>query len=100
MSAPVILITGGSRGIGAATARLAALRGYDVAFTYVRDATSAETVASEVRATGRRTLAIQADVSVEEDVARTFSTTAEQLGKPAALIVNSAVTGKNSRLDE
>jgi len=54
MSAPVIVITGGSRGIGAATAKLAARKGYDVALSYVRDEQRAEKVAAEIRATGRR----------------------------------------------
>src|SRR5262245_5495675 len=57
MSAPVLLITGGSRGIGAATAKLAARKGYDVALSYVRDAQGAETVAAEIRALGRRAVA-------------------------------------------
>ena len=56
MSAPILLITGGSRGIGAATARLAAQRGFDVAFTYVRDGAAAERVTAEIQAAGRRAL--------------------------------------------
>jgi NAD(P)-dependent dehydrogenase (short-subunit alcohol dehydrogenase family) len=100
MSAPVILITGGSRGIGAATARLAAQRGYDVAFTYVRDAASADTVRHEVEAAGRRALAVRANMGVEEDIVRTFTEVDAQLGKPVGLIVNSAITGSHSRLDE
>jgi NAD(P)-dependent dehydrogenase (short-subunit alcohol dehydrogenase family) len=100
MSAPVILITGGSRGIGAATARLAAQRGYDVAFTYVQDTASAEAVKREIEATGRRALAIRANMGVEKDVARTFTEIDAQLGKPVAVIVNSAITGAHSRLDE
>jgi NAD(P)-dependent dehydrogenase (short-subunit alcohol dehydrogenase family) len=100
MSAPVILITGGSRGIGAATARLAAQRGYDVAFTYVQDAASADAVRHEIEAAGRRALAIRANMGVEEDIVRTFTEVDAQLGKPVALIVNSAITGSHSRLDE
>jgi NAD(P)-dependent dehydrogenase (short-subunit alcohol dehydrogenase family) len=100
MSARVILITGGSRGIGAATARLAAKHGYDVAFTYVQDVASAEAVKREIEATGRRALGIRANMGVEEDIARTFTEIDAQLGKPAALIVNSAITGAHSRLDE
>lgn len=61
MSAPVILITGGSRGVGAATARLAAERGYDVAISYVSDEAAAHAVANDVKAAGRRALAIRAD---------------------------------------
>jgi NAD(P)-dependent dehydrogenase (short-subunit alcohol dehydrogenase family) len=100
MSAPIILITGGSRGIGAATARLAAQRGFDVAFTYVRDGAAAERVTAEIQAAGRRALAIRANMGVEEDIARTFAEVDTQLGCTQALIVNSAITGASSRLDE
>jgi NAD(P)-dependent dehydrogenase (short-subunit alcohol dehydrogenase family) len=100
MASPIILITGGSRGIGAALARLAAQRGYDVAFTYVRDATAADRVEHDIRACGRRALAIQANVASEADVARTFVEVETKLGLLSCLVCNSAITGKNSRLDE
>lgn len=100
MSTPVMLITGGSRGIGAATAKLAAQRGYDVAFTYMRDAAAAQRVADEVKALGRKALAIQADLGQEADVLRTFARVDEEFGPPASLVYNCAITGKTSRLDE
>jgi NAD(P)-dependent dehydrogenase (short-subunit alcohol dehydrogenase family) len=100
MSAPVILVTGGSRGIGAATARLAAQRGYDVAFTYVRDESAAQRVADDIRALGRRVLALKSNVGSEEDVIRTFAEVDAQLGRIRALVFNSAITGAHSRLDE
>ena len=59
--APVILITGGSRGVGAATARLAAAQGYDVAISYVSNEAAAQAVEADVRAQGRRDLALCAD---------------------------------------
>jgi NAD(P)-dependent dehydrogenase (short-subunit alcohol dehydrogenase family) len=68
-----LLVTGGSRGIGAATARLAALRGWDVAINYTRDAQAAEAVAADVRAAGRRALVLQADVAVEAQVVAMFA---------------------------
>ncbi|MFO7276898.1 MAG: SDR family oxidoreductase [Pseudomonadota bacterium] len=100
MSAPVLLVTGGSRGIGAAVARLAAQQGYDVALTYVRDGDAAERVAGEVRAHGRRALTIRADAGREEDVTRTFAEVDASLGALSVLVYNSAITGRNSRLDE
>ena len=100
MSAPVILITGGSRGIGAATARLAAQKGYDVALSYVRDEASAEKVAADIRATGRRAVTIRANVSVDSDVTNMFAAVDAQLGRLSALVVNSGVNGKAYRLDE
>lgn len=100
MSAPVLLVTGGSRGIGAAVARLAARQGYDVALTYVRDGDAAERVAEEVCAHGRRALTIRADSGREEDVMRTFAEVDAALGTLSVLVYNSAITGRNSRLDE
>ena len=69
-----LLITGGSRGIGAATARLAAMRGWDVAINYARDEAAAQAVAADVRALGRRALLLQADVGVETEVVAMFAT--------------------------
>ena len=98
MSAPVILITGGSRGIGAGTAKLAARKGYDVALSYVRDQQGAEKVAAEIRATGRRAAAIRADVGVEADIVKLFAEVDAQLGALDVLVVNSGVNGKPYRL--
>src|SRR5262245_18608396 len=64
-SSPIVLITGGSRGIGAATVRLAAARGYAIAFTYLERAETAHALVHELTATGGTALAIQADVSLE-----------------------------------
>jgi len=98
MSAPVILITGGSRGIGAGTAKLAARKGYDVAISYVRDAEGAGKVAEEIRAAGRRAVAIRANVSVEDDVTKLFEQVDTQLGRLDVLVVNGGVNGKPYRL--
>ena len=99
MTAPVMLITGGSRGIGAAIAQLAAQRGYDVAFTYVRDQAAAARVNDAVRSLGRRALAIKADIGTEADVLRTFGEVDAALGTLSSLVCNCAITGKDSRLD-
>ena len=76
----VALITGASRGIGAATARLAADQGIDVAVNYVSNAEAAEAVVGDCRAAGVQAIAVQADVAVEADVQRMFDTTAAELG--------------------
>ena len=99
MSTGVMLVSGGSRGIGAAIVKLAARRGYDVAFTYARDPQSAEIVAQDVRAQGRWALPVQSDVGRAEDVASLFEQVAK-FGTLSALVCNGAITGKNSRLDE
>ena len=100
MTHPVILITGGSRGIGAATAILAAKHGYDVAFTYQSNATAANEVAEKIRATGRKALLLQADVSVEADVLSVFKHVDEQLGRLDALVNNAGILEKIMRLEQ
>ena len=99
MSRPLILITGGSRGIGAATARLAAARGYAVAFTYLERAATAEALVAELEATGATALALQADVSVEDDVLRVFRELDTRLGPITALVNNAGVLERQMRLD-
>ena len=100
MTHPVILITGGSRGIGAATAILAAKRGYDVAFTYQSNATAANEVAEKIRATGRKALMLQADVAVEADVLGVFKQVDAQLGRLDALVNNAGILEKIMRLEQ
>lgn len=68
-----LLVTGGSRGIGAAIARLAAARGYAVCFSYHTDRSAAEAVVAEIAAQGGTAVAVQADVAVEADVLRLFA---------------------------
>jgi NAD(P)-dependent dehydrogenase (short-subunit alcohol dehydrogenase family) len=100
MSRPLILITGGSRGIGAATARLAAARGYAVAFTYLERAAAAEALVVELEGTGATALALQADVSVEDDVLRVFRELDTRVGPITALVNNAGVLERQMRLDE
>lgn len=98
--AKVVLITGASRGIGAATAVLAAQDGWDVAINCVRDTHAAEAVARQVRGCGRRALVVQADVSQEDQVQRMFDQVDQGLGPVAGLVNNAAVVDLTQRVDE
>jgi NAD(P)-dependent dehydrogenase (short-subunit alcohol dehydrogenase family) len=100
MSARVLLVTGGGRGIGAATCRLAGARGYKVAVNYRADAAAAEKVAAEIAAGGGEAVAIQADVSRESEVERLFAETESRLGRLTHLVNNAGMTGRAGRLDE
>jgi NAD(P)-dependent dehydrogenase (short-subunit alcohol dehydrogenase family) len=83
----VVVITGGSRGIGAATARLAGANGYAVCVNYRQDREAADTVVRAIEAGGSQAVAAQADVSVESDVMRLFET-ADWLGTLRGLVNN------------
>ena len=100
MSRPVLLIAGGSRGIGAATARLAGARGYDVAVNYVSNADAAASVAAAVKKSGGKALALQGDMGQEEDIARVFNATADGLGAITHFVHSAGIIGPMSRLDE
>ena len=95
-----MLITGGGRGIGAATARLAAARGYAVAVNYLRDERAADGVASEIRAAGGSAVAIGADVSQEGDVERLFREAVGALGPLSVLVNNAGIVDRKARVDE
>jgi NAD(P)-dependent dehydrogenase (short-subunit alcohol dehydrogenase family) len=95
----VVLITGAGRGIGAATARLAAGRGFDVAVNYKNDAASAAAVVDAVKKTGRTGVAIPGDMGVEADIARMFDTVDQKLGPLTHFIYNCGITGRASRLE-
>ena len=93
----VLLVTGGSRGIGAAVARHAAAAGHDVALTYSTNAAAAEAVADEVRATGVRAMAIRADMASEADIAAMFAAV-DDFGPLTMLVYNAGITGAHSAL--
>lgn len=96
---PVVLITGGSRGIGASVAQLAAARGYDVAITYRSEAEAAGKVVAACRASGAEALACQGDVAVEADVLRMFDEVEAELGRISHVVNNAGITGKSGRLE-
>ncbi|MFC9160182.1 SDR family NAD(P)-dependent oxidoreductase [Streptomyces fungicidicus] len=96
----VTVVTGGSRGIGAATCLRLAAQGHDVAVNYVRDSAAAEDVARGVRAAGARAVTVRADTSVEADVERLFETAERELGPVTGLVNNAAVTGPLGRFTE
>lgn len=94
----VLIITGGGRGIGAATARMAAARGYAVCVNYARNGAAADGVVADIGKAGGRAIAVQADVSLESDVARLFQTVDKELGTVTALVNNAGVIDKQARL--
>ena len=95
----ILLVTGGSRGIGAATVRLAAAGGYDVCVNYRSDAAAAAQVVEAATLAGARAVAVQADVAVEADVGRLFAACDERLGRLSALVNNAAILETQARLD-
>jgi NAD(P)-dependent dehydrogenase (short-subunit alcohol dehydrogenase family) len=99
MPRPVLLIAGGSRGIGAATARLAGARGSDVAVNYKQNATAAAGVVETVKAAGGNAVALAGDMAIEQDVERVFDAAAKQLGPLTHFVHSAGIGGKNSRLD-
>ena len=95
----VVLITGGSRGIGAATALLAAQHGYAVAVNYARNSLAADEVVREIRAAGGTAITVQADVAVESQVLAMFAKVDAKLGTLTALVNNAGVVDVASRVD-
>ncbi|GHB87359.1 oxidoreductase [Streptomyces umbrinus] len=98
LSRPVTVVTGGSRGIGAATCLRLAVDGHDLVVGYARDDEAAERTATAVRETGARCVTVRADTSDEADVERLFDTAAERLGAVTGLVNNAGVTGPLGRL--
>ena len=100
MTTRVLLVTGASRGIGAATARLAAARGYAVCVNYRRDRAAAEDVVRAIEAGGGRAIAVAGDVAIEADVVRLFETCDRELGRVQALVNNAGILDRQMRVDE
>src|SRR5881392_516697 len=95
----VLLVTGGSRGIGAAIARLAAARGYAVAVNYHARRDAADAVVAAIAAAGGRAVALPADVAVEADVVRLFEACDRELGTVTALVNNAGILETQMRVD-
>ena len=98
-SAGVMIVTGGGRGIGAATSRLAASRGYAVCINYLRDRASAESVVQDIRADGGSAIAVAGDVALEKDVIHLFEACDRSLGPLSALVNNAGIVATKSRVD-
>lgn len=96
---PVMIVTGGARGIGAATARLAGARGYAVGVNYQQSREAAEQVVREIESAGGRGIAIQADIACEAGVLGLFEQADSKLGKVTALVNNAATLETQMRLD-
>jgi len=94
-----LIVTGASRGIGAAIARLASARGFSVAVNFATGKTEATAIVEQIVASGGHARAIQADVAREEDVVRLFETAGRELGPVRGLVNNAAITGGFARVE-
>lgn len=97
---PVILIAGGSRGVGAATAGIAATQGYNVAISYISNEAAALAVAADVNTAGRQALAVRADSADPEQVARLFAEIDQKFGRIDVLVNNAGIIATQSRLED
>ncbi len=100
MAENAILITGGSRGIGAATAKAAARRGYQVCFSYLKNKRQADSVVAEIESSGGNAIAVQSDVSQESDVAALWQIAIAQFGTINALVNNAGILDLQRRLED
>ncbi len=98
-STGTLIVTGGSRGIGAACAFLAAKKGYKVAVNYASNEAAAKDVVTGIRSNGGEAIAVQGDVAVEGDILKIFRQAADQLGPITGLVNNAGVLDQEARLD-
>ncbi|WP_416675142.1 SDR family oxidoreductase [Egbenema bharatensis] len=96
----VLIITGGSRGIGAATACLAAEQGYAVCISYLRNQSAANQIVQTIMQIGGKAIAVAADVASEQDVIDLFQTVDQQFGKVTALVNNAGILERQMRVEE
>lgn len=99
MATKTILITGGSRGIGAATVRLAAARGYQVCFSYLKNKSRADALVDEIQSGGGTIIAVPSDVSVPSDVENLWQIAVSEFGTIDALVNNAGILDLQSRLE-
>lgn len=97
---PVLVVTGGSRGLGEAIAELAGDRGFDVCLTYRTERQRADAVVARIRDRGRRAIAIQVDVGNDSEVRRAFVEVDRQLGAVTALVNNAGTSGRKGRVED
>jgi NAD(P)-dependent dehydrogenase (short-subunit alcohol dehydrogenase family) len=95
----VLIVTGGGRGIGAATARLAAKAGFAVCINYARDRATAEKVVDEIKSAKGKAIAVRGDVSIEPDVINVFRMAEQLLGRPTALVNNAGIVDRGMRVE-
>ena len=100
MSVGVMVVTGGGRGIGAATSRLAAAQGHAVCVNYLRNRAAADEAVAAIVAAGGRAIAVAGDVAKEADVKRIFDAAARELGPVTALVNNAGILERQTRLDD
>lgn len=100
MNRDVLIVTGGSRGIGAAACRIAAQRGYAVCVNYVRNEAAASAVVDEIAAAGGKAIAVAGDVSLEADVVRLFERVDETLGPVTALVNNAGILETQTTVEQ
>jgi NAD(P)-dependent dehydrogenase (short-subunit alcohol dehydrogenase family) len=96
---PVMIVTGGARGIGAATASLAATRGYAVCVNFQQNRTAADEVVRDITRAGGQAIAVQADIRSESGVLALYASVDSELGTVSALVNNAATLEKQMRLD-
>ena len=96
----VIIITGASRGIGAATAKLAAARGYSVCVNFLQNQSAADAIVEEIQTKGGQAIAVVADVSREADVERLFEVVDARFGRVTALVNNASILETQMRVEE
>lgn len=96
----IVIITGGSRGIGAATARLAAKQGYAICINYLRDREAANNIVEELKQLGSNVISVAGDVSSESDVTNLFNIVDKQLGRVTALVNNAGILEQQMRVED
>ena len=96
----VLIVTGGSRGIGAATARIAGRSGYAVCVNFLKNKVAAKQIVDKINADGGHAIAVGADISKEEEVLELFSTVDDSLGKISALVNNAGILERQMRIED